>query len=83
MGQRVNLCCSEVWYNGVSESASQPTREVVGTGWAGWRSASGTEAGITDPTFVPLGEELRAWKLVLDGRFDGVRGEGLSESANQ
>jgi hypothetical protein len=34
------------------------------------------EAGITDPTFVPLGEEIRAWKLVLDGRFEGVR-EGV------
>jgi len=33
------------------------------------------EAGITDPTFVPLGEELRAWKFLLDGRFEGVREE--------
>jgi hypothetical protein len=24
------------------------------------------EAIITDPTFVPLGEEIRAWKLLLD-----------------
>jgi len=33
------------------------------------------EAGITDPTFVTLGEELRAWKFMLDGRFERVRGE--------
>lgn len=33
------------------------------------------EAGITDPTFVTLGEEVRAWKFVLDGRFDEARGE--------
>lgn len=33
------------------------------------------EAGITDPTFVALGEELRAWKFLLDGRFEGVRGK--------
>lgn len=33
------------------------------------------EAGLTDPTFVTLGEELRAWKFLLDGRFEGVRGE--------
>ncbi|MGB9776392.1 MAG: hypothetical protein ACPL7C_07550, partial [Anaerolineae bacterium] len=33
------------------------------------------EAGITDPTFVTLGEELRAWKFLLDGRFEGVREE--------
>jgi len=33
------------------------------------------EAGITDPTFVPLGEEVRAWKFLLDGRFAGVREE--------
>lgn len=35
------------------------------------------EAGITDPTFITLGEELRAWKFVLDKRFekawDGAR----------
>lgn len=33
------------------------------------------EAGITDPTFVPLGEELRAWKFLLDRRFEGVKEE--------
>ena len=33
------------------------------------------EAGIEDPTFVTLGEEVRAWKLLLDGRFDRVRDE--------
>ena len=31
------------------------------------------EAGITDPTFVTLGEELRAWKFLLDDRFSVVR----------
>jgi len=31
------------------------------------------EAGIDDPTFVTLGEEVRAWKFLLDGRFAGVR----------
>jgi len=31
------------------------------------------EAGITDPTFVSLGEEVQAWKFLLDGRFDRVR----------
>lgn len=31
------------------------------------------EAGITDPTFVTLGEELRAWKFLLEGRFEGPR----------
>ncbi len=33
------------------------------------------EAGIDDPTFVTLGEEVRAWKFLLDGRFAGVREE--------
>ena len=33
------------------------------------------EAGITDPTFVTLGEEVRAWKFVLSERFEGVREE--------
>jgi hypothetical protein len=33
------------------------------------------EAGIGDPTFVTLGEEVRAWKLVLGRRFDRVREE--------
>ncbi|MDW8101159.1 MAG: hypothetical protein RML36_16930 [Anaerolineae bacterium] len=33
------------------------------------------EADIDDPTFVTLGEEVRAWKFLLDGRFDGVRGK--------
>jgi len=33
------------------------------------------EAGITDPTFVTLGEEVRAWKFLLDERFEGVREE--------
>ncbi len=33
------------------------------------------EAGISDPTFVTLGEEVRAWKLLLDRRFEGVREE--------
>lgn len=33
------------------------------------------EASIADPTFVTLGEEVRAWKFLLDGRFEGVRGE--------
>lgn len=31
------------------------------------------EAGIDDPTFVTLGEEVRAWKFLLDRRFAGVR----------
>jgi len=31
------------------------------------------EIGIDDPTFVTLGEELRAWKFILDRRFDDVR----------
>ena len=31
------------------------------------------KAGIDDPTFVTLGEEVRAWKFLLDKRFDGVR----------
>jgi hypothetical protein len=38
-------------------------------------SIRAAKAGITDPTFVPLGEEVRAWKFVVDGRFEGVRGE--------
>lgn len=33
------------------------------------------EAGITDPTFVTLGEEVRAWKFLLDRRFEPVREE--------
>jgi hypothetical protein len=33
------------------------------------------EAGITDPTFVTLGEEVRAWKLLLDGRYEGAWNE--------
>jgi len=37
------------------------------------------EAGIADPTFVTLGEEVRAWKFVLEGRFAGVRGEVAEE----
>jgi len=28
------------------------------------------EAGIEDPTFVTLGEEMRAWKFLLDERFE-------------
>lgn len=39
------------------------------------RVGAAIEAGITDPTFVTLGEEIRAWKFVLDGRFGGVREE--------
>jgi len=31
------------------------------------------KAGIDDPTFVTLGEEVRAWKFLLDKRFDRVR----------
>jgi len=31
------------------------------------------EVGIDDPTFVTLGEEVRAWKFILDRRFDGIR----------
>lgn len=31
------------------------------------------EVGIDDPTFVTLGEEVRAWKFILDQRFDGIR----------
>lgn len=31
------------------------------------------EAGITDPTFVTLGEEVRAWQFLLDERFERVR----------
>lgn len=31
------------------------------------------KVGIGDPTFVTLGEEVRAWKFLLDKRFDGVR----------
>ncbi len=44
--------------------------------------ATAIEAGITDPTFVPLGEELRAWKFLLDVRYQGVwnkASEGLVE----
>jgi hypothetical protein len=44
--------------------------------------ATAVEAGATDPTFVPLGEELRAWKFLLDGRYEGVWnevGEALAE----
>ncbi len=37
--------------------------------------ATAVEAGISDPTFVPLGEELRAWKFLLDGRYQGVWNE--------
>lgn len=33
------------------------------------------EAGITDLTFVTLGEEVRAWEFLLDDRFGGVREE--------
>lgn len=33
------------------------------------------EEGIADPTFVSLGEEVRAWKFLLDGRFEKVRDE--------
>jgi len=33
------------------------------------------KAGIADPTFVPLGEEMRAWKFLLDRRFEGVMKE--------
>lgn len=33
------------------------------------------EADITDPTFVALGEEVRAWKFLLDGRFEEAREE--------
>jgi len=29
--------------------------------------------GITDPTFVPLGEELRAWKFLLNGKFEKIK----------
>jgi len=29
--------------------------------------------GIDDPTFVTLGEEVRAWKFILDRRFDRIR----------
>jgi hypothetical protein len=31
------------------------------------------EAGIDDPTFVTLGEEVRAWKFILNPQFDGIR----------
>ena len=31
------------------------------------------EVGIDDPTFVTLGEEVRAWKFILARRFDGIR----------
>jgi hypothetical protein len=33
------------------------------------------EAGLTDPTFDTLGEEIRAWRFALDGRFEGMREE--------
>ena len=33
------------------------------------------EVGIADPTFVPLGEEVRAWKFLLNERFEEVREE--------
>lgn len=32
-------------------------------------------AGITDPTFVTLGEEVRAWKFLLAPRFEPVWGQ--------
>jgi len=31
------------------------------------------EVGIDDPTFVTLGEEVRAWKFILNQRFDVIR----------
>jgi len=31
------------------------------------------EVGIDDPTFVTLGEEVRAWKFILNRRFDAIR----------
>ena len=34
------------------------------------------QAGIGDPTFVTLGKEVRTRKLLLDGRFEGVRDRG-------
>ena len=37
--------------------------------------ATAIEGGITDPTFVPLGEELRAWKFLLERRYQGVWNE--------
>lgn len=33
------------------------------------------EAGITDPTFVTLGEEVRAWKFLLSVRFESLSAE--------
>jgi hypothetical protein len=33
------------------------------------------EAGLTDPTFAPLGEEMRTWKLLLDSRYGAVSEE--------
>jgi hypothetical protein len=33
------------------------------------------EAGLTDSTFDTLGEEIRAWRFALDGRFEGMREE--------
>jgi hypothetical protein len=53
------------------------SRELLGQMSERIRQAIGTAvaAGITDPTFVPLGEELQAWKFLLDRRFDRARQE--------
>lgn len=40
------------------------------------------EVGITDPTFVTLGEEVQAWKFLLDGRFEPVR-EGVERGVEE
>jgi len=37
------------------------------------RIRTANEVGIDDSTFVTLGEEVRAWKFILDQRFDGIR----------
>lgn len=52
---------------GLLDSMADQIRESV---------AAAIEAGITDPTFVTLGEELRAWKFLLDEQFAGVWDKG-------
>ena len=53
------------------------TRELLGRMGERIRGSiqAAVDAGITDPTFVTLGEEVRAWKFLLDDRFVEVREE--------
>jgi hypothetical protein len=58
------------FFVGSGEAANQRINESTSR-----RVREGGLDGIEDPTFATLGEEVRAWKLLLDGRFDGVRGK--------